>query len=88
MKYKQNQGYLEKHDHSIAKSTISLPHFLHIIKNFTCSVFEKYHLTKQFILYISFDLIFSEKVLNQCRMIKVDRLTVACRNKFGVQCSR
>ena len=26
---------------------MSLPNFLHIVKNFTCSVFEKYHLTRQ-----------------------------------------
>ena len=58
MKDKQTQGLLEKHDHFIAKSTMSLPHFLHIVKNFTCSAFIKYHLTKQLILYISFDLIF------------------------------
>ena len=32
------------HDHSIAKSTLSLPHFHHIVKNFTYSAFEKYHL--------------------------------------------
>ena len=28
------------------KNLLSLPHFLHIVKNFTCSAFEKYHLTK------------------------------------------
>ena len=61
MKYKQNQGLLEKHDHFIAKSTMSLPHYLHIVKNLTCSAFEKYHLTKQLNLCISFVLIFSEK---------------------------
>ena len=33
---------------------MSLPHFLHIVKNFTCSAFEKNQLTKQLILCISF----------------------------------
>ena len=32
----------ETYDHSMAKSLMSLPHFLHIVKNFTCSAFEKY----------------------------------------------
>ena len=36
---------------------MSLPYFLHIVINFTCSAFKKYHLTKQSILYISFVLI-------------------------------
>ena len=61
VKYKRNKGLLEKHDHCIAKSTMSLPHFLHIFKNFTCSAFKIYYLTKQLMVYISFDLIFSKK---------------------------
>ena len=40
---------------------MSLTHFRHKVKNFTCSTFEKDHLTKQLILCISFVLIFSEK---------------------------
>ena len=40
---------------------MSLPHFLYIVKNFTCSAFEKYHLTKKLILCISFVLIVSKK---------------------------
>ena len=65
---------------------MSLPHFLHIVKNFKCSAFEKYHLTKQLILCISFVLIFSEK-FQISAVFKVDRLNVASGNKFGVQCS-
>ena len=49
-----------KHDHFIAKSTMSLPDLYHIVKNFTYSAFEKYHL-KHLISYISFDHIYSEK---------------------------
>ena len=48
----------------IAKSTMSSPHFLHIVKNFTFSAFENYHLTKQLILCILFVLVFSEKLQN------------------------
>ena len=32
---------LEKHDHFIAKSTMYLPYFLHIVINFTCSSLKK-----------------------------------------------
>ena len=54
----------------MAKSAMSLPHFYHIIKNFTCLAFEKYHLKKHLILYISYDLIFSEKfqISAECSM--------------------
>ena len=35
---------IDKDDHFIAKSTMSLPHFHHIVKNFIYYAFEKYHL--------------------------------------------
>ena len=61
---------------------MSLPHILHIVKNFTCSAFEKYHLTKQLILCISFVLIFSKKFQIRCTMFKVDRFKCGLREQI------
>ena len=59
-----------KHDHLIAKFTMSLPHFHHIVKTFTYSAFEKYRLKNHLILYFSFDHIYSEKfqISAECSM--------------------
>ena len=48
---------------------MSLPHFHNIVKNLTYLPVEKHHL-KHLILYISFDLIFSEKfqISAECSM--------------------
>ena len=71
---------------------MSLPHFLHIVINFTYSAYEKYHLTKQLILCISFVLIFSEffkSVQNvQSRHVKCGLREQICCSMFKVdRCS-
>ena len=46
MKFEEIKGYQRKII-ILLQNILSLPQFLHIVKNFTCSTFEKYHLTKQ-----------------------------------------
>ena len=62
---------------------MSLPHFLHIVKSFTCSAFRKYHLTKQLILSISSVHIFSEKQ----NVRNVQSRQVKCCQREQIWCS-
>ena len=47
---------------------MALPPFHHVVKNFTYSAFEKYHLKKHLIWYISFDHIEKFKISSECSM--------------------
>ena len=66
------------------QNLLSLPHFLHIVKNFTCSAFEKYHLTKQ-LIYVSHLSSFSVKSFKSVQ--NVQSRQVKCGLREQIWCS-
>ena len=67
------------------QNLLSLPHFLHIVTNLTCSAFKKYHMTKQLILYISDLTSFSVKKFKSVK--NVQSRQVKCGLREQIWCS-